>query len=252
MASIPLMETFLSIQGEGARAGNPTIFIRVGGCNFKCQGFGVSYVAPISGEKKCGCDTYYAVDKEFSKTWDYLEYPEITKKINTLIDYRLYSKPDICITGGEPTLYWTNPDFQNLLKYYSSRGHHITIETNASIDIELTEDYQKGIAFSMSVKLAVSGEKESKRLNFDNISNILEHTKNSYLKFVVKEEPDIIEILGILEKIPTLANVYLMPLGDTKSVLDSNRLFVIESAIKYGFKFSDRLHIVAWDNKGGV
>lgn len=252
MASIPLMETFLSIQGEGKRAGNPTIFVRVGGCNFKCKGFGVQYNCPSTGEIKFGCDTYYAVDKSFSHEWNYLEYPEIVSRINCLINPNHYSKPDICITGGEPGLYWKDSDFQNLIKYYSSRGHHITIETNASINLNLQYDYQKNIAFSMSVKLAVSGESESKRINIENICNILDNTKDSYLKFVVKTQSDIDEINSILEKLPTLSDVYLMPLGDNRETLNSNRLFVIESAIKYGFKFSDRLHIIAWDNKVGV
>ena len=57
-----------TIQGEGKLVGTPSIFIRFGKCNFSCTGFGVVYETP-SGIKKCACDSYYAVDKEFKDTW---------------------------------------------------------------------------------------------------------------------------------------------------------------------------------------
>ena len=248
---IPVMEYFSSIQGEGKRAGNVSIFLRLGGCNFTCSGFGVDYV-DNSGVSKKGCDSWYSVDRSFKKTWQLLDYKEITNKLNELIVPTHYKKADIVITGGEPTMYWNDTDFQKLLRYYSSRGHHITIETNASIDFDITEEYQRKIAFSMSVKLSNSGEKESKRLNFDNISNIIAKTSESYLKFVVKAESDIEEILQILQNIPDLADVYLMPMGETREALEQTRMFTIETAHKYGFMYSDRLHIIVWDNKGGV
>ena len=41
-----LIEHFLSIQGEGAYAGRLAIFVRFGGCNLRCAGFGVHLKAP--------------------------------------------------------------------------------------------------------------------------------------------------------------------------------------------------------------
>ena len=69
-----------------------------------------------------------------------------------------------------------------MLKYFHSRDFHITIETNASRNIEFTEDYQRALQFSMSVKLSVSGEPERKRLNFDAINNIIKNSTGSYFK----------------------------------------------------------------------
>jgi len=248
---IPLMEYFSSVQGEGRRAGNVSVFVRLGGCNFSCSGFGVEYET-LEGEKKQGCDSWYSVDKSFRHQWELVDYKDLIDKINSVIVPTHYKKADIVITGGEPTLYWKDKDFQKVLRYYSSRGHHITIETNASVDIEITDDYQRDIAFSMSVKLVVSGEKEHKRINIDNISNIAAKTKESYLKFVVKDQNDIDEILELIQNIPDLIDIYLMPLGETREALEKTRMFTIEAAHKYGFMYSDRLHIITWDDKAGV
>jgi len=245
------MECFSSIQGEGKRAGNVSVFVRLGGCNFSCPGFGVVYETP-NGEKKYGCDSWYSVDKAFKHNWELSDYKETINKINAHINNEHYKKADIVITGGEPTISWKDKDFQKVLRYYSSRGHHITIETNASIDIDIVDDYQRDIAFSMSVKLAVSGEKEHKRINIDNISNIASKTKDSYLKFVVKDQSDVDEILELIQNIPDLVDIYLMPLGETRSALEKTRDFVMTSAHKYGFMYSDRLHIIAWNDEIGV
>jgi len=248
---IPLMECFSSIQGEGKRTGNISIFVRLGGCNFTCAGFGVEYQTP-DGKVKHGCDSWYSVDKAFKNTWELLDYKDLINVINKLINKNHQVLPDIVFTGGEPTMYWKDKDFQKVLRYYSSRGHHITIETNASIDIEITEQYQRDIAFSMSVKLAASGEKQHRRFNVDNISNIISKTKDSYLKFVVRDQNDIEEIKELLDMLPDLADIYLMPLGETKATLENTRMFVVEAAIENGWKYSERIHILIWDDKIGV
>lgn len=248
-----------TVQGEGSRAGNISFFIRFSGCNFSCPGFGVEYVCPKTGEKKVGCDTFYAVDRSFKQEWELMGYTEMVEKMDSLMkDSDLSaSKPDIVITGGEPTLYWKNKEFQNFLIHYISRGHKITIETNGSIDIEFTKSYQKEIIFSMSVKLEVSGEPEHKRINNDNLTNILENTKGSYFKFVVGGTQQQIDAIGeeislILRDIPWLADVYLMPLGQTTEELNKNALSTVNLAIKKGWKYTDRLHIRIWESKRGV
>lgn len=256
---LPVRELFgPTIQGEGARAGNISFFIRFGGCNFTCAGFGVEYKTP-SGETKFGCDSWYSVDKAFKKEWDVLSYKDMVIRMNSLIaKSNLHAKDikaDIIVTGGEPLIYWKHDEFQNFLIYYISRGHKITIETNASIDIDFTKEYQKEIIFSMSVKLKNSGEPEHKRLNIDNISNILENAQNSYFKFVVNaEDKDSIalEIDSILQEIPWFASVYLMPMGETNEILNKNALPCAELALEKGWKYSDRLHIRLWNDKEGV
>ena len=249
-----IQESFFSIQGEGRRAGYNSLFIRFGGCNFKCAGFGVPYTTP-DGEQKFGCDSFYAVDQKFKKEWIVKDnYIDIVTECNKRIPLEA-SKYDVVITGGEPLIYWNNVEFQNLIAYYISREHKVTIETNASLDIEFTKDYQKQIQFSMSVKLENSGEAKHKRINIDSITNILENTKQSYLKFVVaKKNSDgtMNEIREILDSLSCYADVFLMPLGDTNEVLNENRVSVAELCIEHNFMYSDRMHIAIWGNKMGV
>lgn len=244
-----------TIQGEGKLVGTPSIFIRFGKCNFSCVGFGVEYETP-SGIKKCACDSYYAVDKEFKDTWTkYKSYEEIVNEVNKLISIHPYNyKIDIVITGGEPLLYWNKEEFQKLLKHYIENGHKVTIETNASLNLEFKEEYQKKLLFSMSVKLSNSLEPINKRINKETLRKILTNTNESYLKFVIGK--DFLndaknEITHILEDIPK-CEVYLMPLGDTAEEINKNCEEVINMAIEHGYKYCDRLHIRVWNNKRGV
>lgn len=239
-----------TIQGEGKLVGTPSIFIRVGKCNFRCEGFSVEYETP-SGIKKCSCDTFYAVDPAFKDQWKSMSCEDIVKKVEELKpNYNV----DIVITGGEPLLYWRDLEFQKLLKYYVENDYKITIETNASLNIELDEEYQKKVLFSMSVKLSNSLEPLKKRLNVNTLTKILNNTKDSYLKFVVDKafkeqaQKEIEEILSLIPR----TDVYLMPMGDTAYEITQNCESMINMAIENGFKYCDRLHIRIWDNKRGV
>lgn len=241
-----------TIQGEGKLVGTPSIFIRFARCNFKCEGFNVEYTSS-NNIKKYACDSYYAVDTDFKNTWiKYDSYEKIVQEVDKLFFHNY--KIDIVITGGEPLLYWNNKEFQKLLKHYINLGHTVTIETNASLNLEFQFDYQKKIIFSMSVKLSNSLESLKKRVNFDTIKKILINTNESYLKFVINKkflDDAQKEINQIVANIPK-CDVYLMPLGDTVNEINKNCEEVISMCIKNGFIYCDRLHIRVWNNKRGV
>ena len=241
-----------TIQGEGKRIGNPSVFIRFGKCNLRCPGFGVEYETP-SGIKKCSCDSFHAVDTAFKKEWfSFQNANALIEEISKIIPKNY--KPDIVLTGGEPLIYWNNQEFQDLLKYFYAHKFHVTIETNATLDIKIEHDYQKNILFSMSVKLSNSGEPLEKRINDKVLEHIILNSNESYLKFVIDSEfikKAQSEIEAILDNIPPV-EVYLMPMGDTSESITQNAQSVIEMAIKNGFKYSDRLHIRVWNNQRGV
>ena len=227
---IPISEIFYSIQGEGKYCGTPSVFVRVGGCNLKCPGF---------GEK--GCDSYYAVDRKYENEWLNLG---ITEIINEIKKYEKHN-PHLVITGGEPMLYYKK--LYPLVEYFKNQ---ITIETNATINIDF-EKYPKykEVAFAMSVKLSNSGEEYKKRVKKDIIKSYALNAKKSFFKFVI--DRDLKEEIDDITKGIDLP-IYCMPLGASKEELEKNAPFVFEFCLKNGFRYSDRIHIRLFGKKKGV
>jgi organic radical activating enzyme len=230
MKKIPISEIFYSIQGEGKYAGCPSVFVRVGGCNLKCPGF---------GEK--GCDSYYAVDNAYKNEWKKMSIEEIKKEI---LKYEKYN-PHLVITGGEPMLFYK--EIYPLIEWFKNL---ITIETNTTIDIDF-EKYPayKNVAFAMSVKLSNSGEEYEKRVKKSVIDKYASNAKKSFFKFVIdgdlkKEIEEITENTDI--------SIYCMPLGASKEELEKNAPFVFEFCLKNGYRYSDRIHIRLFGKKKGV
>lgn len=98
-----IVEIFHSVQGEGARAGIPHIFIRFGNCNLRCE----------------WCDT------------DFLTYDEMTSS-QVIEEVEKYACKNIIFTGGEPMLNNLWP----IRRLLQARGYHISIETNGTIPID--------------------------------------------------------------------------------------------------------------------
>ena len=77
---IPLMESFLSIQGEGFFSGKSSYFLRIGGCDVGCH----------------WCDV--------KESWDPSIHP--LTKVDDIIDkIKQYSVKIVVVTGGEPLMY---------------------------------------------------------------------------------------------------------------------------------------------------
>lgn len=276
--NLPVVDLFCSIQGEGVRAGRPSIFIRVSGCNLRCC-FGDSI-----------CDTPYSSYE-----------PEKSKFSVGDIMLMLSAKPqikDIVITGGEPMLY--QKEILKLLmliterKWLDSVGctkdFFITIETNATIDVEEYE-YENRIAslygfvdlWSLSPKLHTSIPKPGqevhyntsgtqktkvftgaevlelnrKRINLDAIKHIIYSAVKVQLKFVYSGEDSESEILDIVTSLGEDVEAYsdvcimLMPEGITKKQLNERRKEAAEICIERGWVYTDRLHIMIWGDKRG-
>ena len=249
-----LVEHFYSIQGEGKYVGTPSLFFRFGGCNMKCEGFGCKEKAE-DGAEVLGCDTVYAVNKEhFSHNW-----VAISRAEELLAVLELYDLPnavDIVLTGGEPLIYASDAIFINFLEALHKRGHQITFETNASLNIDF-EKYAiyRECYFALSVKLSNSGEPLAKRVRGEIIHNIATNAKDAFFKFSIDAgsitlglEEELSEILLHSPK----TKVYCMPVGGNKEEVEKNSEPLIEFCKAKGYNFSDRLHIRIWDANKGV
>lgn len=226
-----------TIQGEGVFAGVPAAFLRLKGCTLNC----------------IWCDSteiwrtgdVYGHHQLFALMEDY----ELIEKFRTL-HYHLV------ITGGSPLRQQHNlvAFFHHFLQLYKFIPF-IEIENECAIR-PLPEMEEFVSCWNNSPKLSSSGNKNT--INSEkylrNVHFTAQIGSNSWFKFVVDCEEDWQEILDtyILSNIIQRRQIILMPNGATREELEITRPIAIKLATKYSVRYSDRLHVVAWDKKTGV
>ena len=169
-----VVEIFKSIDGEGIRVGYPVTFIRLAGCNLRCN----------------YCDTKYSYENE--------KFTEMTPQEIYNRVYKLGGRR-ITLTGGEPLIH---KDVKVLVDLLIDKGYEVNIETNGSVDITLFLD--KHTIITMDYKCAGSGMED--KMLLDNISKL---RKLDVLKFVVSDDNDLDTVQRIYQN--TKATVYISP-----------------------------------------
>jgi len=98
---LPVVEVFYSLQGEGLRTGQATVFVRFAGCNLACE----------------FCDTDFRVRETY-----------LVEELATEIKRVGGDCRWVCFTGGEPTIH----DLQALSDLLHARGYSLQMETNGT------------------------------------------------------------------------------------------------------------------------
>ncbi|MCX6559758.1 MAG: 7-carboxy-7-deazaguanine synthase QueE [Candidatus Aminicenantes bacterium] len=112
--TLKIAEIFASLQGEGARQGEPTIFVRLAGCNLRCS----------------FCDTRWA--------WAGGRSASIEAVAAEVLRLRGRSGASwVCLTGGEPL----RQDVGPLIRRLKAEGVQIQVETNGRIDRRVKVDW---------------------------------------------------------------------------------------------------------------
>lgn len=102
---LKVSEIFYSLQGEGARIGTPTVFIRLQGCKTK-------FACAASGIK---CDTEFESGKEYT-----------IEDIEAWINKNAKQCNEITWTGGEPLDQLT----EEIVTYFKGKGFFQAVETS--------------------------------------------------------------------------------------------------------------------------
>lgn len=216
----PVVEKFISINGESDKAGELATFIRFKGCNLNC-----SY-----------CDTKWA--NEPSVKAEYMTLDEIVEYCERNHMY------NITLTGGEPLLV---KDIDKLIDALTTRGHRVEIETNGSVSIERLSKNTKAI-FTLDYKCPSSGMEKYMLLD-----NYMYLKKDDAVKFVVGTQEDLLKAYEIIRRydLSNKCHVFLSPVYGEIEPKDIVQ-FMIDNNMN-NIKLQLQLHKFIWNpDKRGV
>ena len=240
-----VVEKFVSINGEGTRAGELAVFIRFKGCNLAC-----SY-----------CDTMWANERDCPFT-------EMSQE--EILDYvKSTGVKNVTLTGGEPLL---QEGVDKLIDLLLDSGHRVEIETNGAVDLK---PFIKPANFDSKNGADMSGSEGSGRIPFSKShrpvftmdyklpgsrceirmihSNFDLLGEQDTVKFVSGSFEDMERAKSIIETydLTNRCHVYLSPVFGSIEPVD-----MVDFMIKNNMndvRLQIQLHKVIWDpNKRGV
>lgn len=215
MSFYNVAEKFVSINGEGAKAGAPAVFIRFCGCNLNC-GY---------------CDTRWA---------NYAGTKPVKASAEEILSYVKSAGINcVTLTGGEPLL---QRDIGELIVLLGGNGAAVEIETNGSIPIGEFSSLDPRPAFTLDYKLPSSGmESEMLTENFNYLS------PQDTVKFVAGDMRDLARAEEIIAKfgLTGKCNLFLSPVygkiqpGKIVGFMKERRL--------NGVRLQLQLHKIIWN-----
>ena len=201
-------EIFYSIQGEGSRAGEPCVFIRLTGCGLRC-----TY-----------CDSEYAFYEGEDRS------PE-----NILDQIRSYDCKLIELTGGEPL---EQEGVYSLMSTLCNEGYEVMIETGGHIDIGRVDPRVKRI---VDLKTPSSGME-----NRNYYKNVQYLKRSDEIKFVIGSREDYLwskEQIKFFTFNNRVETILMSPVTDILSPQDLAR-WILEDKLQV--RFQVQLHKIIW------
>lgn len=210
--SLQVSEVFYSLQGEAARAGLPTVFIRLAGCPLRCR----------------WCDTAYAFTGGEAMS------------VEAILDQvRRFQVRQVCVTGGEPL---AQPGCLPLLTALADAGFEVALETSGAFDISPVD---ARIARVMDLKAPDSGEEGRNR--WQNLSCL---NARDEIKFVIASRRDYEWMRDCIRQrgLETLCPLVVSPAA---GAIELRQLaeWVLADALPVRFQL--QLHKLLWGNMRG-
>ena len=228
-----------TIQGEGALIGQPTVFVRTGGCDYRCV----------------WCDSLHAVDSRFRADWRAMTSFEVLDRVRAL-------------SGGQPlmvSLSGGNPAIQplgSLIRQGQAEGYRFALETQGSVSRDWFADLDVLVLSPKPPSSAMATDWNALRACEDAAAS----RPRTVLKFVVFDEADYVYARDAAARLPGLP-VYLQPGNHTPPRPQDHDAFIDTDGIlqRMGWLvdrvIADRwfaahvlpqLHVLLWGNKRGV
>jgi len=241
-----IVDLHLCCQGEGRDFGVPAILIRMSGCNMNCQ------------FKDSVCDSAYTSWRPESGRYSLKDIDNFAKA-NPQIKYAF-------ITGGNPSF---KPSLlQMIIRTLKANNLYVAIEDNGTLYFPFRDIDFVTLSPKLSNSVPVPGQivndptmkdyvvtqqdkdkHEKYRTRYESMKRWIENY-DYQLKFVISEKEQLEEVEALVELIGAdKSKVYLMPEGINREQLNSRRQWLVELCIETGYRFTDRLHIVTYDNK---
>lgn len=235
MTTLRIAEIFgPTIQGEGALIGEPTVFIRAGGCDYRCL----------------WCDSLHAVDSRHRHDWAAMRPDQVWNRVRDLSGGRALT---VSISGGNPAI----QDFGPVIALGRAEGYRFACETQGSIARDWFADLDLLV---LSPKPPSSGEGVDWAA-FDACLAAAGDAR-AVMKIVIFDEADYAWAQAAAARHPTLP-LYLQPGNpqvdpdtpvDLQATID--RLEWLIGKVTGDGWFAPRvlpqLHVLVWGNKRGV
>lgn len=218
-----------TIQGEGPLAGQLCVFLRVGGCDYRCA----------------WCDTLYAVLPEFKHQW--VSYNEAA--LAEALIHKTDEGMTVCISGGNPALY----DLQELVALLRDYGRSVSVETQGSI-------FRPWLALVDT--LVISPKMPSSKQPEPDLVTLLKFRvakPDAHWKIVVADDQDYRAAKHLASELG-LSRVYLQPCNPEGA--DNSSLPLDKMAVQYrelaqrviddrwqAAVVSMQMHVVAWGSE---
>lgn len=239
--SLPIAESFYSIQGEGTTTGHPAVFVRLAGCNLMCGGNGTQFDGELHNGATWRCDTV--------EVWMQGKMKPFEECLDEESKEALMNGANLIMTGGEPMMNQVKvTEFVKWVRQTLNPDVWVEIETNGTIPVTLETQDQIN-QYNCSPKLSNSGNDKNIRFN-QAVLDQLNHL-NTQFKFVLTTKEDWEEVqqdFSFLDR----KKIWLMPSGENQELLNESKQTVAEIAKQNYLKYTNRLHIEIWNQKTGV
>lgn len=216
-----------TIQGEGALAGTVTMFVRLGGCDYRCS----------------WCDTMHAVDPANVGNWTEMTPDEILVRVNQIGPKQRWGDW-VTISGGNPAIW--QKELPSLVEELQIGGWRVNVETQGSVP---------NAAFKQAntVTLSPKGPSSGMQLDTDKLAQCVELAgQRAVFKFVVGDAADMAFARYIASRHPDVP-VYAQPVTVKGAFpyLATLCETVARTPDLSRWKVIPQLHVLAWGNERG-